>query len=206
MIIHLRYCLQKRIKERQFLVYGDSVLFKIHNILNNTRYIFFVDMGTLLGIYRDGRLLKRDMDIDIGIQIGTTSDIDTVRGLLISNGFKHKYIFSSNLHGVIQDTFVYRNVVIDFSYYKQLGDKDFCYMLYDSELEKNKVIMMTCSHISGTTCLNYHGNKINIPNNTVKYLSDRYGTNWRIPDPNYKYWEGPSTTEVDGYGMCHKLF
>lgn len=39
----------------------------IKRILDKLKVPFFLNFGTLLGIYRDGKILPDDKDIDIGI-------------------------------------------------------------------------------------------------------------------------------------------
>ena len=36
-----------------------------------------------------------------------------------------------------------------------------------------------------------------------KYLSERYGKNWMIPDKNYVYWKANSTTPIENKGFVY---
>lgn len=199
--LDLRMSYKKRNEQNFFIKVGDDVVSKVQKTLSQTSKVFFFDMGTLLGIYRDGRLLKRDMDIDVGVQISSSSDIDEIRSVLSSNNFIHKFIFSTDIHGVIQDTFTCEGITVDISYYRQEGNQDYIYMIYNAD----DVLKMLCHHVKGVMLYSFGKIMINVPENTDLYLTDRYGKDWKIPDPNYKYWEGPSVVKVEGHGICEKL-
>jgi len=196
------YTLYERRKEQNhFVKIGEEVISHVQETLSKTPNIFFFDMGTLLGIYRDGHLLKRDMDIDVGVQISSDTEIYEIRSILLFHGFIHKFVFSTDIHGIIQDTFVYKSITVDISYYRRAGEYDYIYMLYNAD----DVIKMLCRHVEGVKLYHFGKILINIPENTDQYLEDRYGNDWKIPNPKYKYWEGPSVVKVGGRGICEKV-
>ena len=39
--------------------------------------------------------------------------------------------------------------------------------------------------------------QINIPENPDQYLAETYGDDWKIPNPNYIYWENPKAIKTD---------
>ena len=160
--------------------------------------MFFVDAGTLIGIYRDGRLLKRDMDVDMGVITHNQTDVLKIRELLIDNGFQLKIKFSTPNNGIIQDAFDYDGVRVDMCYYVALENTDICYLLYADD----KIIKMTFSKIASTKPYRYRNQTVSIPEDPEKYLAERYGTSWRVPDPFFKYWEGPCVTPEEGTGIC----
>ena len=193
---------RKNREESHFMRNGEEVIAHVQNTLSKTAKVFFFDMGTLLGIYRDGRLIRRDMDIDVGVQISTNDEIDEVRKVLLSHGFFHKFVFSTDNHDLIQDTFTYKGITVDISYYRQEGVKDYIYMIYNTD----DVLKMVCRHVDGVKLYPFGGLRINVPIDTEKYLEDRYGVNWKKPDPSYKYWEGPSVIKVEGRGICERQY
>lgn len=203
--IRIYTTIEHKYNQRVFIHNGMSVLSDIHVVLHKSNFLFFVDMGTLLGIYRDGHLLKGDMDIDIGVLISDFSDIESVRNLFLSNCFRHKFIFETDKYGVIQDTYDYRGLTVDVCYYRNIESFDYCYLLYDSGDVKNLIVQLSCHHITKSREFVINSLKINIPYNVEQYLQDRYGPNWRIPDSAYKYWEGPSTKKIIGCGYCREL-
>jgi len=55
------------IKTGMNLIKAQRVLDLITNILSKTEYRFLLDQGTLLGLYRDGKFIDWDSDIDLAI-------------------------------------------------------------------------------------------------------------------------------------------
>lgn len=189
---------QDRNKMEEFSQKGESIIAYVHKILGKLDYMFFVDAGTLIGIYRDGRLLKRDMDVDMGIVVKDQSDVLKIREFLINNGFVLKIKFSVPGVGFIQDAFDYDGIRVDMCYFLESDKTTYCYVLY----EDNKIIRMTFSKISSIRCYSFGEQEVRIPSDSDKYLEERYGKNWRVPDPFFKYWEGPCVTPEDGIGVC----
>ena len=59
----------RRIRSDVLQKNGVQTVKAVQEILSETGVFFFFDMGTLLGIVREGRLLKHDMDIDIAVVV-----------------------------------------------------------------------------------------------------------------------------------------
>lgn len=183
---------------KEFAEKGDDVIEYVHRILEKSGYMFFIDAGTLIGIYRDGHLLKRDMDVDMGIITRNQEDVLKIRQLLIKNGFILRFVFSTPKNGYIQDAFDYDGIRVDMCYFVEEGDQSICYVLY----EGNRIAKMTFSRISYTMPYKYSNQVVNIPGDPELYLKERYGVEWRIPDPFFKYWEAPCVTQEEGEGKC----
>ena len=49
------------------LIKAQLALDLITNVLAETEYRFLLDQGTLLGLYRDGKFIRWDSDIDLAI-------------------------------------------------------------------------------------------------------------------------------------------
>lgn len=196
---------RNRKKIEAFVKNGEDVIFSIQQIFEELNLTFFFDMGTLLGIYRDKQLIKRDMDVDVGVFVEDHKTIQELRKFLASKGFVHRYVFCTDSYGVIQDSYDYKEVRIDICYYRKEKDRDVCYLLYDTDEQRNLIVELSCHHIEKTVKTNFNGIKVSIPADTEKYLKDRYGDNWRIPDKGYIYWKGPSARKVDGIGECEQL-
>lgn len=199
--IHIRERIQfyhQRNEMKVFAKKGDTIIEYVHEVLNKTNKMFFVDAGTLIGIYRDGQLLKRDMDVDIGIVVKDQNDVIKIRQLMIDNGFYLKIKFCIPRHGIIQDAFNYDGVRVDMCYFVEEANSDICYVLYGD----NRIIKMTFSKIKQTKKYKYKNQEVNIPENSDRYLEERYGKSWLKPDPFFKYWEGPCVSPVEGRGVC----
>lgn len=198
---HRRHNLQKE---------GLPIIKNVQKMLTAAGYVFFFDMGTLLGIVREGRLLKHDMDIDLAVVVNSEEDKIKLKELFAANGIIEKFRYTVDGIGIVEQSFSCRNVKFDINYYYTEGDKDVCYLIYCDVENKypdghQDVVKLVCPHISETQTISFQGIEINAPKKPEQYLAVRYGENWRIPDKKYIYWKGPSAVLTDYIG-CRDCF
>ena len=106
---------------------GDYVLGKISEILNQNGYFFWLDYGTLLGIYRDGKLIKHDVDIDIAMFY--SANVKNLMAVLEENGFKFvRKIFVDEKIPALEYTFRMKNINIDIFFYSEVKEKFITYL------------------------------------------------------------------------------
>jgi len=193
---------RKRKKIRNLNRQGSNTILKLQNILERSGLFFFFDMGTLLGIVREGRILKHDLDIDVAVYASSEDEKEFLRNLLMENSCRRRLSFSIDGLGIVEESFIYKNIKFDINYYYRENNDDVCYLMYsspknDSPSEYMNVVRLGCKPIL-TTCKKKFGNSsIFIPVDAESYLAERYGSNWRVPDKQYIYWKGPSTTQTD---------
>ena len=178
-----------------YLQKGEETVAAVQSILSELPNLFFFDMGTLLGIIRDGKLIRRDLDIDVAVYAEDEASIDAVRAHLRRSGLDLQYIFSVEGVGSVEDSYSFHGIRVDINYYRRGGGKDYCYLLYDED----KVVRLSCNPVRNTRLHLFGNTQICVPEDPETYLTNRYGQ-WRIPDKNYKYWEGPSTEKISNQG------
>lgn len=197
---------REQMQKRRFLQKeGLPIIKNVQHILTDTGYVFFFDMGTLLGIVREGCLLKHDIDIDLAVVVNSEEDKLKIKELFAANGIIEKYRYTVDDIGIVEQSFYCRNVKFDINYYYTEGDNDVCFLIYtdpqkDYSDEQLDVVKLVCPHIAKTEKMLFQGIEINAPQNPEQYLAIRYGENWRIPDKKYIYWKGPSTVPTDYVG------
>ncbi len=177
---------------------ADTIIF-IQKILEAGNFSFFFDMGTLLGIVREGKLLKHDMDIDVAVYNTNDATIESIKTVFIENGCIHKHRYVTTNIGITEDSFIYKNIKFDVCYYQQEDDCDICFLAYNPSsngADQLCTVKLSCEHIEKLDKIIFNDYPINVPSNFEKYLSQRYGVNWKIPDKNYVYWKGPSTQKI----------
>ena len=189
---------------------GLPIIKNVQNMLTQAGYVFFFDMGTLLGIVREGRLLKHDMDIDLAVVVNSEEDKLKIKELFAANGIIEKFRYTVDGIGIVEQSFSCRNVKFDINYYYTEGDKDVCYLIYrnpekEYSDEQQDVVKLVCPHIAETQTILFQVIEINAPKKPEQYLAVRYGENWRIPDKKYIYWKGPSAVLTDYIG-CRDCF
>lgn len=190
-----------KMEEQRFAIEGPRKLKMVQELFEAYDKKFFMDMGTLLGIYRDHKLLKRDMDIDTAVYLDTDEQIADFQQYLVNHGCIHTLSFKSKSIGVFQDAFYWDGTRIDVCYYRNDGEKDACFLMYDVD----KIVKLTCTKVEKTTKIPFGGSMVNAPEDVEQYLADRYGKNWRVPDKGYLYWEGPSAYPIEERGICEHI-
>lgn len=146
---------------------------------------YFLTCGTLLGVYREGKFIKGDPDIDLGCFSQNYRKLPKVMGNLIlrreygdlSYGYECSY-----LH-------VPTNIPIDiFLYYSENGK--LWSATYNGLCDLSKKGMCRWQtekfDLIPTKFLN---REFMIPSNTEAFLETRYGVDWMIPK-HYSYLEG----------------
>jgi|GEM_PF-136232 len=184
---------------------GFELISKIHNMFKPVNVFYFVDFGTLLGMIREGDFIKHDLDIDIGVVLNGEVTVDLIRNLMQENGFLLKYEFIYNGMNV-EDSFLYKGIKVDIDYYINDDLTSKCYLFYrkpDLIYEDNEfnVVELNYSKIIKTTTIEVKGIEMEIPQNVEKVLVEKYGSNWKIPDPNWVYWKAPNAKYCEEIGV-----
>ena len=195
----------RRIRSDVLQKNGVQTVKAVQEILSETGEFFFFDMGTLLGIVREGRLLKHDMDIDIAVVVSCEEEKMTLRDALVSRGCDIRFSYSMDGFGIVEESYMKNEIKFDINYYITEGDESVCYLMFkdpDRQYGENElsVVKLSVPAISELDKKDFNGIDINVPKNAEEYLAARYGENWRIPDKGYIYWKGPSTSPTDYLG------
>lgn len=201
-----RYALDYKIRriKKNMREKGVDTIFFLENLLAQ-KFFYYMDMGTMLGIVREGRLLGHDLDIDVAVYAESEEEKECVKDRLLSAGCKLKYTYFADNLGVVEHSFEINNLKFDVNYYFRNGKTDICYLMYcdpqknyDDELD---VVKLSITAVEKVKRIPFAGREVTVPENPETYLAERYGENWRIPDTNYIYWKGPSceATEYRGY-------
>lgn len=147
---------------------------------------FWLEAGTLLGIYRDGNLIAWDYDADISIPAEYSDKVAALRYKFFPRYIVRKRsIYNRWIPG---DTRVVKvkttweklqqvNFHIDLFCVYRVNDK---YRWVDSGVLKQ----VDAKFFDTQDYIEWEGRKIPVPAHTEEYLSLRYG-NWRIPSKSY---------------------
>ncbi len=176
----------------QFSLYGNAAVAGVENAFSAEGLVYFATCGTLLGLIRENRLLKRDYDLDYGVLIEKETDWQRIEKCLLAEGFEKIRYFSldgkiteqtyRNTHGVEID--IFGHFIIDhelcFYSYDKLPD-----VQYPSEDAWTAYILKNGSY-QGVKKIETSIGVISVPKNAEEYLTYNYNDDWRIPDPNFK--------------------
>lgn len=149
-----------------------SIILKVPYILKDINW--WLDFGTLLGFYRDGRIIDHDSDLDVGVVYEDFyKNIDTIKNKIDELGFYMTKVsdlfYRINLSKTNElhcDIFLFKN-------------KDNVYKTHFKEyLSKHEEIFPLNKRVFFKT-------EFNVPNNIEYFLETRYGSNWKTPLSRY---------------------
>lgn len=170
-------------KNRDFKANGNEVLLKAKAALDEIGVMFWLDYGTLLGVYRDGKLISYDTDVDVGVLLDdyTPNIIKTLE----KHGFEYerKIVVDQGKYAMEQ-SFSYLNVKIDIFYYRKEGNKMISHLFPLNE-NKDFVVREIYTTFSDFTTIKFLEKDFTIPKNTELRLQETYGDDWRIPISNW---------------------
>lgn len=193
-------------KRKMIAKHGVETLHYLQGLFESLGCEFFFDMGTLLGIVRDGHLLKHDIDMDVAIYADDENAKAAIKDAIIAGGSKILYSYAVDGLGVVEESYTHNGIKFDVNYYSRQDDADVCYLMYSdpdivySSSDVMSVVRLECKSIDGIEKLEFFGKSINVPNDSKGYLAQRYGEGWTVPDLGYIYWKGPSTHKTDLLG------
>lgn len=153
------------------------LLVKLTKALTENNIKYWLDGGTLLGIYRQKELISYDSDMDIGLYEESFEGDNPRKIIEIMNNlnwfetdtYSHKLKFRYNNSDITIDMFNFRKTVNFYFHYGFSGYTFYKRVNLDL-LEK----------------FNCNGDIFNIPNKPEIYLEDIYGITWKYNNPNFK--------------------
>jgi len=171
-------------------------------ILDSNNILYWLDFGTLLGIYRDNHLLSWDKEFDIGIFREDYFKIIELLPLFEQKGFT-----MDNIHSECNIQFKKNGLKFDINIYEKQDDYyiqfwnnhddnivgcilDFIikhlYILYIKHGSSRILSRIPKGFFSKLKHHNYMNMDFLIPDDTAGYLKLRYGK-WTIPVKNWKF-------------------
>ena len=190
-------------KRRNVQKYGLEVLDDLKSIFDEFCIINFSDFGTLLGLKREKKLLSHDLDLDYGI-INEGFKREDINLNLERIGFRlwRNYIYNNT---IVQSSYYYKTIKVDINFYQVKNDRLKTWLFYrkpKTSYKKNErnIVEMNYDNITKTKSITVDGYSINIPQNSISFLKQKYGGSWKTPDKNWIYWDSPSGKLLDEIG------
>ena len=197
-------------KNEVFKKNGLETFKELGNILNKCNIQYWLCYGTLLGYVRENGLLKHDFDFDIGVWY---SDYSTkLEKKLMESGFSLIHQFKAEgKYEAFEQTFEKNGISIDIFYHYCDDTKIWTHVFY-RELEDIDLVkkgLYRIRKLDYPKCslekISFLGINAYIPANKEQYLEEIYGADWKIPDPDYDWHNGPKNncTVPDIYGKYY---
>ena len=167
---------------RNFLLGGKDALIAAKTALDGIGVPFWLDFGTLLGITRDGELIRHDTDVDIAVLHENFSPL--IREAMVNAGFRltEEYLIDDG-NFAREECYVYQNVGLDIFYYHREHTEMYCHLF--PKVDGKPVTRELRMRFSGFSDFTYDGEKWLVPTDYHQRLIDTYGENYHIPDPNF---------------------
>lgn len=157
---------------------------KLKPILEKHEINYFADGGSLLGAYRERKIIGHDDDIDIGIMQEDVNklfsqeflkDLELSNLMFDSNRYVWKFFPTDNLNEIFIDVFVYtiKDDKVHFVCPKQRKQWPNAYYFYDE--------------LFPLTTYDFGNSTIKGANNPVKYFVRQYGKNWMTPIKSHSH-------------------
>ena len=172
---------------------------KIIDILESIGEKPFLEGGTLLGMYREGKLIEFDYDADIGIIIDNSKYTNKqnmknyvnkiIRLILADSSFKSIIVCDDEDYYYLLNIFDTHMNHIDLSFfYKNFFIEPNNNSLYSGCPSAFTPLLWECSNFN-LVRQNFAGKEYWVPDDTEKYLIENYGENWRTPIKSFSNYE-----------------
>ena len=174
-------------RSRLLQAYGIDILLKVQEIAKKENVQSSPYFGTLLGLVRDGRLIKHDTDMDFIVSY-KNKDLKDFYSHLKSAGFIPERMMLLN-GKMVEFTMCYNVVNVDFFLVGESSEKDKNIFVFDDRGEARLHTYPKIEEMSEMKTTS--GAIVMIPKNATEHLENEYG-NWRVPDKNWDARRGPS--------------
>ena len=163
LIVNPFYNYKKGTKLENDIIICD--LIQVCDVMVEVGVDYNVLFGTLLGMYRDGKLIDHDLDVDIAVKSDQKIDLIKVIEKLLNKGFKLTRYSRDQLVSIYRN-----NVYIDIYLFNTIGQKYKC-----SVYSIDKDIFDADNFVK---CNGYSFKTIKDPE---QFFENMYGLDWKTP-------------------------
>lgn len=169
-------------------ILAKNTLKKLAGILNESKIEYFVEFGTLLGLARDGDIIRWDDDIDLSIlahEYERTIEVLKVKLNNLSNTTGVKWEYQVRFNAKKKP----RSIILMFDALNE-EFKNFTVSIALIYFEKGNAIQsmnsLPESHYQNFETISYQDFNLRVPFNYIGYLELTYG-DWKTPNKNLTY-------------------
>lgn len=158
----------------------------LHSLLKKHNIPYWLQDGTLLGLTRDKDLISHDNDTDIGLFFSDFKEKPWIIDEIAAHGFSLIRVLGEMDNSLLL-TFVKDGEKVDFFFYYKNNNK-----VYHSSFTKfeNQIVNYEYAPFN-IKDITVKGFTFSVPENEVKFIETKYGSNWAVPDPKWKNITGP---------------
>jgi phosphorylcholine metabolism protein LicD len=189
---------------RNFRQNATYVMEHLNKVFNELGVKYWLVYGTLLGVYRDGKFIEHDDDIDIGLFLDDYSE--NIKKVMNKYGFKLKReILIDNGDYGREETYELKGIDIDLFYFIKKEDY---FLAHDFKNEDGKSWAKTIQDNGGLIVrerrftpfslkeIEFLNKKFYIPYPTKEHLASVYGDDFMIPNPSWNPYNEPKNIKI----------
>jgi GT2 family glycosyltransferase len=160
-------------------------LYAAKEVLDELGLTFWLEAGTLLLAYRDGKVDETDIDISVYDIQKVEDNLDKFydKGFVLGHKFEHPT-------GLATEISLSRNNIKLDVWTKEFRDGQGWWLSYKDGGATPIPHHVDEKHFKTLDTLDIWGHKWNIPSETEEFLTKVYG-DWRTPNPNWRWWCDP---------------
>ncbi len=179
------------IKEKKIIHNSKNIeknIVEAHKILNSIGVTHWLTDGTLLGFYREGKILSHDIDADFGVFIKDYKK--EIIDAFVQNGWELELVFGKISLG-FELSFKKDNEKVDlFFFYEE--DNKFWHGAWIAKGRKKRNLIKYYYDKFELKETEFLGEKFLIPADTEHYIETKYGKSWRTPVKEWDWAFGPA--------------
>jgi phosphorylcholine metabolism protein LicD len=175
-------------------------LIDIKKILDDNSIFFWIECGLLLGLYRDGGMIKNDEDdIDIFLWLDDMNRFLSIMKDLKDAGFVNAGRQRRRSGGIRSISLKRNGAHIDIFFASKIDNTVFYSICAKSTngIDEFMTFQFPDDLYSTFGKVSWRGVEFSCPNNIDGYLSIRYGSDWKTPILRKNGWMGPLNDELN---------
>ena len=164
-------------------------LVEANEILKDIGVRVWMTDGTLLGYFRENDLIAHDFDADLGCLIEDFSD--EIISALQKRGWELAYVWGEKKQG-LELTFKKGQVKVDIFFFYTDEDGRLWHGAWRKHDKKLLNLIKYYYDPFELKEVEFLGTKFYIPKDTLKYVSTKYGPDWKTPQKEWNWTFGPA--------------
>lgn len=173
--------------------YGLVMLRKYFEVCSERNVKAWLEYGTLLGAVRENSFIPHDFDLDVGMYASDYTD--EFHSLLVKKGFKKNQEFylvdvQTNCKTITEVTYTYNSLSIDIFLSSPIDEAYRAIYVYaynnPEQMTGIQAKRFRVNTVEPLEDVSINGKYFKSPKNPKQLLSQIYGPNYMIPNPNWK--------------------
>lgn len=175
-------------KHELFVRDGHDALKAFVDCMDKNGITYWLEFGTLLGVYRDGDFVPNELDLDVGVYL---RDAQKVFYSLTSSGFELVREFHVIGENGLEQTYKFRGTTIDLMFFYEKENLLWCNgAVFPNRYKLGRIFehKVTAHHFERFDCtrMSFKDYTVSVPANTEEHLIEIFGPGYKVYDPDFK--------------------